>query len=643
MANRRRDQTAETYLSFLYDLDYWERPVDVKTFICDDRYLGRATENGKTIFPCWIDALSQCFEEDSQYLVVLTGAIGTGKSTASIIGIAYVLYRLLCLKSAWGYFGKPDTGKMAVSFFNLTQTLGDSRGFAKLQSYLVKSPWFCKVAARKPRMRNFAEYLDFSSLSYVLSSPYAKGFGVVGEDVICAILDEVDSPSDSIKIKERILKAYESTVRRFISRFVIDGASIGRLFIVASAQEELSFIQTFIAKMRGAPEVRIIDIPIWEAHPKRNYSGKTFRVALSDSFHQPKILEDHEDEVEYIKQEYEILRIPVEHHAEFERDLVGALRDLAGRAVAGSRRHKLFAAKKFVSDCFNHDIQPAVSKQTITIGLKDEVELLWYIDPSRFILPVGAQRYIHQDISFTGDAMGVAMSGIKEWVEIQKEQPDGSFKKQKVPIVVTEFVLRLKAKDGDRIPLHKVRQLVITLKQAGYPIKFSADLRLASEDTTQILTKAGIPTKYVSVDKKDAPYVCWRDLVYEKRWAMYPHSYVLFEAEHLEYINGKVDHPDEVTDIQVLEDGSVKELVMKGSKDLTDAIAGSVFACISDMQAPVDTEMMKKAIDAARQAATAPSTLPTIPMKDGSGKDIVGVQNADGITKLSDAMRKLRS
>ena len=630
-----------TYLNSLYAQMYREKPVSVEQFIRDEAYLGKVTSKGNAIYPIWIDALNTIFTDDSKIQVVLTGAIGTGKTTASIIGLLYVMYRILLLKNPWDYFQKVTAGKMSISFFNLTKSLSDSRGFYKMQSYMLSSPWFRENAIGDPRIRNRVEYLEFSLFNYILASPYAKGFGTIGEDVISGLMDEVDSPTESIKQKERVLKAYEATVRRFESRFVRDGRCIGRLFLVASKQEETSFINTFITKMQDSEKVLIFDIPLWRAKPAEYFSGINFKVGVGDAFHTPTIIDDSEELTPYLEEGYQIVEVPVEYRDEFERDLVGALRDLAGISVAGMRRRKLFASERFIRDCFDMQKPNPVEIPTITIGLEDDVELAWYLDVSKFRMPKEVIRYIHLDISFSGDALGLAMSGIREYTEIDVEKEDGSFVPQRMPIIETDFVMRIKAREGNRIPLFKVRKLVLDLKRMGFRIKFSADLKLASEDTTQILSRAGVEVKYLSVDKTDKAYLIWRNLVYEKRWSMHYHAMTLFEAKHLEHDaeRRKVDHPNEVKDIEILESGDIRDVVMIGSKDCTDAIVGSIDNCLSDSEVPIDYSGMNRVMTGLVSEVTTEDK--TIVMRDSSGKEIVGIKDGDKMKKLSDIFKKL--
>jgi len=52
--------------------------------------------------------------------VILTGAIGIGKSFLAAICLLYMLYRLLCLKDPYLYYGMQPIDKISISLMNIT-------------------------------------------------------------------------------------------------------------------------------------------------------------------------------------------------------------------------------------------------------------------------------------------------------------------------------------------------------------------------------------------------------------------------------------------------------------------------------------------------------------------------------------------
>lgn len=587
--NERRIKTARELLrdgvvNSIYALEWKERPVDILTYISDPEYLGGITESGKAIFPGWKKALVEMFSNQQKYIIVLTGAMGVGKTYIACVGISYIIYLIHCLKDPFSFLGKASSGKLAVSFFNLNKSMSDTLGYQKLQHILYHSPWFIKNALRVKEGKT--NEVQMPLVDCLLSSPNSQGYGITGGDTITGILDEVDSPNAGLTQKKKVLATYEQTIGRFKNRFVSTTGSLGKFFIVSSKQETMGFIDTFIAERKNDPSVLVFDLAKWEANPDINHSGKKFLVALpGDAFHEPKILQDGEATEPYLLQGYELLQVPIELKYDFELNLVQEIRNTAGRSISGMRSDKLFKSETFVKECFDSTRLDPVKTHTIDIGLKDDLELIWYFNLKNIRTPYEVPRYIHMDFGLSGDALGLSMCGICGFVEKDIQQQDGSFQKQRLPIIETDFAIRLKAKENDEIPLHKVSKLILDLKAAGINIRlFTADLLMASAYSFQVLEKSGIKTEYLSVDKTDGPYTAWRDLVYEKRWRCFSHSYLLFEAKYLEHNKKtkKVDHPIKIAETEVLVNGDIKDFVVEGTKDLTDAVSGSVSMCLKD-------------------------------------------------------------
>lgn len=649
--NKQKSLQVQTHYNNLINQNYTEEPVDILKFLSDPQYLGISTGNGADIFPKWKEALVEMFDDNTKLIVVLTGSIGTGKSTIALYALCYIQYRLMILREPWRFFGLANSGKMSISFFNLSKNLGGSRGFNKMMDFMSKSPWFRKRSTRITPTKN-GDQLDFALIKYVLASPYAKGFGIVGEDVVAGIMDEVDSPMDPLPQKARVTETYEATVLRFKSRFATTGYSLGKLFVVCSKQDEMSFIDTFIAERSNDKEVLIFDVPYWEAKPKHLFCGDTFPIAIGDAYNPSRIIEEHEIP-NYVQNGFRIIRPPVEFKKEFILNLVGSLRDIAGVTTAGAKKFKLFPADKFIIDCFDKTKEDPCSTPIIRTGLNDEIGLIKYLDLSKLRIEKHVPRYIHYDISFSGDASGLSMCGVKDWEQAQIQNPDGTYRTEMVPIIETDFSLRIKAFDGDRIPLHKIRKLVLDLKQSGYNIhKFTADLQLASEDTLQLLSAAGITTDSLSMDKNNKGYFDFRNVVFEKRWKCHWSDMLLTELRYLEQspLDGKVDHPKEVLETEILEDGTVKETKIQGSKDLSDATAGAVVSCLWSNERPMDTTLMsnmlkKTSINNNPQSTTILQEEMTklLPLKDSQGKTIIGTKQGDQVEKINDIFRRLHS
>lgn len=138
---------SDLYNSLKY-ADYDEIPVDIETFLHNKEYLGNALydQDGRfTLFPYWEEKLKEIFPDSTttKYnTIVFTGAIGLGKSTIAVICLLYLLYRLLCLKDPYLYYGLQPIDKISISLMNIT--LENAKGVAldKMNQMILSSTWF---------------------------------------------------------------------------------------------------------------------------------------------------------------------------------------------------------------------------------------------------------------------------------------------------------------------------------------------------------------------------------------------------------------------------------------------------------------------------------------------------------------------
>jgi len=608
---------ANTFLDHVTQMNYNEPPATVQQILCDDEFLGTLTNNGKSVYPVWHESLEQMMTEDSKYMVVLTGAIGIGKTRAAIRGMIIAMQRILCLKDPWAFFNLEKGGKMAVVFFNLSKSQGKSKGFTLFQSYIKSSPWFRRRGILHGTSYDHpSSWLEIPLFDFKIGSPYMKGFGSLGEDVILSLLDEIDSPDDSEKQKIRVVKAFRSAIRRHESRFVIDGESLGKCFLVSSKQDEMSFLEPFITEMKGTNSVFVVDVPLWVAKPDAMFCGETFPVCTGDMYHPPSILENQHQVREKLEKGFKVLDVPVEFRTEFERDIVGALKDLAGESVASLRKSKLFPSEEKLKNSYDKEKQDPFSRQIIQLSMDGPEDLIEYMDLSKIRVPKGVPRYGHTDIAFSsnGDTCGLAMSSIRDYKDQEVELEDGRFELRKMPVVETDFVVGVRGRDGQEIPMFKLRKFILDLRLVGFNIcGWTYDLRLASFETEQILQRRGIETGYLSLDRTREVYYAFRDVVREGRWIVHESKVLHFELANLEdrKNEAKIDHPEKVSTVVFLEDGKRTDVVLSGSKDLADAAAGSVHNAIQGEQTPPDTakmkEMMKKIRNPATKAAEDPN------------------------------------
>lgn len=548
-------------LDALWQADYEEIPVDILTFITDRRYLGESfvAEDGHVlIYEFWRETLKEIFSPDSQtFEVGLSGAIGLGKSTIADIGMAYVLYKLLCLKDPAAYYKLTRGSKVAVAIFNISLDQGYGVGYAKLQSMLKKSPWF----------------LEHGTLSGIKNPTYYPGKNIeilvgskmehfLGRDIFAGFLDEMEfAPGSNPKMElSKIMKLYTTIKRRMESRYMKLGKLPGILFLVSSKKSDADFLEQYLKKNKDKPYLKVVDEPIWVVKADQGlYSGNMFKVAVGNKYLKSKILGDDEDPEAYKANGQEVIEVPVEYREAFDLDINSALMDIAGKALSSSLKYIYYDKLKL---CYRQYLRNPFTMDEIVLGFDDDTELKdFLVEKLLSKLDRSKPHFVHWDTSKSGDATGLAMATIAGHREVKKLLKGQVFTEEDI-IHKLVFAINIRPDPGSEIPFYKIRNFIYYLRFVlGYNIVSVTCDSYQSVDSLQQMSLRGFNTKTLSMDRSRVPYDTLKNAINEGRLIMphIPHlEKELLELEDDKMI-GKIDHP------------------VNGSKDTADAVAGSVF------------------------------------------------------------------
>lgn len=203
---------SETFSKLLLE-DYAEVPVDINTFINDDLYLGKglcSVDEGtgkrkQTVFPYWIKVLNQVFPnniETAYNTLILSGAIGLGKSFVAVVAMLYMLYRMLCLKDPYKHFGLQPIDHITFSIMNITIDAAKGVAWSKIQELLQSSPWFLQHGRLSKSIN--PEWQPNQNIELIYGSQPRH---VIGRAVFCLAGDtEIITPEGVIKLEDAIDK-----------------------------------------------------------------------------------------------------------------------------------------------------------------------------------------------------------------------------------------------------------------------------------------------------------------------------------------------------------------------------------------------------------------------------------------------------
>lgn len=219
-------------------------------------------------------------------------------------------------------------------------------------------------------------------------------------------------------------------------------------------------------------------------------------------------------------------RIPNRYFDEFERNPDKAWRDLGARPSLVLEPY--IKQYNLVTACVDAELRnPELGPFLLAE---------WFKGDPRFTY------YIHIDIGITRDACGIAMSH------------------REAEMVTVDMIMRIQGSVKQEVGITEIRNLVMALRKRGFALGKVTYDQFQSAESIQELNKQHITSERLSVDKDLGPYETLKELCYTGKVRYYYHQVFLEEMHRLELREGKkVDHP------------------ARGSKDCSDAVAGSVF------------------------------------------------------------------
>lgn len=526
---------------------YRHEPVDVRTFV-EDKYF---MDSKGVLYPKVLDALCEINCGDYQE-AVLTGAIGTGKSTLALYTNAYQLYRLSCMRDPHGDFGLDPSSEIVFIFQSINAKLAKAVDYDRFKTMVTKSPYFMEEF---PYDKNLVSELKFPR-RIIVKPITGSETGAIGQNVIAGLIDEMNfmamvensKQSSDAGVYDQATALYDSIALRRKSRFMKKGELPGVLCLVSSKRYPGQFTDRKEAEARlelernGKTSIYIYDKREWEVKPADRFSGKWFNVFIGDDKRRPRIL--REDEKIDPDERPLVMPIPMEYLVNFEADIMKALRDIGG--VSTLATHPFILDRNCVSKC-TRTSHIMFSREKV-----DFQETKLSISRAQFYRPE-LPRFVHVDLAIRGDSAGFAVGTVDKF----SMSPEGGL----MPRIWIDGLLEIKAPKNGEIYFYKIREVIRALKEMGMNIQWVSFDQFQSTDSIQLLRQQGFSVGIQSVDTTLAPYEALKAALYEDRIVLPPHQKCELELASLEkdVKKGKVDHPPH------------------GSKDVADALAGVAF------------------------------------------------------------------
>ena len=528
-----------------------EKSVSPRTFLESKEYMNAKGVLYPEVRKAYLELNSGKFSE-----AVMTGAIGTGKTTLALYTQIYQLYKLSLISNPQKFNHLDPSSEIVIIFQSVTATLTKNVDFACFKEMISRAPYF---------KNNFQPTSATSSeLRFPNRIVVRAGSGLptaaLGQNVIGGLIDEANFMAIHGKslrtvdggTYDQASQIYESISRRRKSRFLRNGKVAGILCIASSRRYPDEFTEKLERQARRSDtqmseqSIFIFDKRLWEVKPIDTYGKAKFKVFIGNNEKQPCVLGKGTDISLF--DEHLVIDIPEEFRQEFEVDIYAALRDIAG--VATSVICPFIPDKDVIREVFGTHEGILDQDHSYLIDNRPKIS----IDECRRL---EYSRWVHIDLALNSDSAGIACGYVPSFVKM--DRGDGVY--EILPRIVFDFVLEVPPPKGGEISFEKIRALIILLKESGLPIKWVSTDSYQSKDTQQILRQKGFTTGEQSPDKKPIIYDVLKSAILDRRIYIPSHAKAQKELAELERDakSGKVDHPP------------------RGSKDLADSIASVAF------------------------------------------------------------------
>jgi hypothetical protein len=528
--------------------EFEEKPVDLRTFVNDPNYLGLPplSEHQYTL----IEKSSQIYKEAT--LIKLFGeqegkvrfkqtanevvaqlGKGSGKDYCSTIAVAYIVYLLLCLKDPATYYGKPPGDSIDIINIAINSQQASNVFFKGFKTRIEKSPWFTGKYTDK------ASEIKFDK-AITVHSGHSEREAWEGYNVIVVILDEISgfaientTGHEQAKTGAAIYDMYRASVD---SRF----PDFGKVILLSFPRYKNDYIQQRYDAVVAEKQTIIRDhrFKMYEELPDGT-EGNEFTV------------EWEEDNII----SYKIPRVFALKRPTWEINPVRKIDDfkVAFFTNPTDALSRFACMPPEAIDAFfksREKIEKAFNKAHLAVDNFGRLEEWFIPDPDK-------EYFIHVDLAQKHDHCAVAMAHVNKWVNVKVTDTYS----QPAPVVEIDAVRYWTPTSDKSVDFTEVKDYILSLKTRGFKIRVCTFDRWNSHDMMQQLKQYGINTEILSVAKKH--YDDMAMVVAEERLTG-PHIKLLIdELLQLKIMRDRVDHP------------------RKGSKDLADAVCGSIFNSIS--------------------------------------------------------------
>lgn len=156
-----------------------------------------------SIYPYWKQHIINIFNSPIKINeVILTGGLGTGKTTIANIILLRRIYELSCYNNIPALFNLMSSSKIMLAYFNINLAQAVLTGYGQLKEMIDSSPYFQEHFCRNQRRDGEISWPQANMMVRFASGTQHT----VGTNLIGSVLDEANFYSKTEKITEAAIQ-----------------------------------------------------------------------------------------------------------------------------------------------------------------------------------------------------------------------------------------------------------------------------------------------------------------------------------------------------------------------------------------------------------------------------------------------------
>ncbi|QSY98542.1 hypothetical protein J2J97_32060 (plasmid) [Rhizobium bangladeshense] len=572
---------------FLHALSRMKRtPWTIDEFLHSKEFLASDTENSlMDIWPALKDDIrllnpDVMAGEKPVGQALLGGATGTGKSVTAIVTTLNQALLMSCFKEPQRLFKLSITTQAMFLLMSVSLTVTKRAIYTPLRQIFTNMPYVRKWVPYDKYKESEISMDGNVVIAPVLASLQA----MVGQAVAGGAIDEINffsivenskmtmGPNGQGGRWDQAEEVETTLARRKKGRFPTTlGMSFGVLVVSSSTRYEGDYLDRRIDQVREFEEEGVVWLrhKQYEVQPQEKYrQHEPIRVLVGTDTYPTRILKglrEGDEGYERAGIDYpengQVEIVPGLYKPDFQKDPENALRDIIGIATKAikpfiSQRHKIIDAILAGQEA---GMRPFVLKQNVDLAEDGMPQ----IDEDALPDDLDVPRAVHVDLSKTKDRCGIAMVKIVDWKDTLTTDSRGNEIVTTLPVYAVEMAVSIKPHVMKPLDIADVRTWITQLARFwGFNIDSVTYDGFQSAESINLLRKQGVRAELISMDTTPEPYEYLRRTLYEDRMLMIDNDILRTELVSLEWTKEmqKIDHPP------------------KGSKDISDAVAGAVYA-----------------------------------------------------------------